>query len=494
MVRVGFEVENIKSLDDVAVYYGDGMADEDGYPLKADYHQVKFHVTAAGAFTGTSMTDPAFINASSVSLLQRLWKAQQQYAPDGRGCRFILRSPWFVHPDNPLAEILSQKDGHLDWPKLSRMGPKSRLGRLRALWREHLGLASDDELEVVLRPLRIQTGPTLDDLGERLNVSLQAVGFAPITDGVLANPYDDLSRKLLQQGRTQFTRHDLEVIARREGLWRGHTIPEPEVHRIGIRSFLRWSEHLEDETDELLDLNQHFEGRPIRSPDLWASAIYPEVQGFLSRSLHGRRRVHLHLHAHTTIAYATGHALAKAATEVIPVQSTSMGSVLWRPVPDPSATPYPGWQFADDPLGSTGHDVALGVSVRYDVRQDVRAYVARALPQVGRIIWCSVPPGPSDTVVTDGAHARQLAQELCAHLKEHRTADERRGVLHIFASAPVVLLFLIGRLGLGLGRCTLYEYELEGNDLGAYTPSLSFPPQQNGGSIAALTIPCIPEV
>lgn len=57
--RVVYEDENIKSLDDVAVYYCDGMIDEYGHPLQADYYQVKFHVTAAGAFTWQSMMDPA---------------------------------------------------------------------------------------------------------------------------------------------------------------------------------------------------------------------------------------------------------------------------------------------------------------------------------------------------------------------------------------------------------------------------------------------------
>jgi hypothetical protein len=105
VIRVIYEQENVKSFDDLGVFYKEGMQDENGNPLTADYTQVKFHVTAAGAITWQGMTDPAFINASSISLLQRLKNAQQQYAPQGVGSRFSLYTPWSVHPDDLLASI-----------------------------------------------------------------------------------------------------------------------------------------------------------------------------------------------------------------------------------------------------------------------------------------------------------------------------------------------------------------------------------------------------
>src|SRR6266545_7120355 len=96
VIRVANEKENIKFFDDVAVFSTNGMVDHQGHALSADYYQIKFHVTAAGDITWEGMTDPAFINASSVSILQRLKNAQRQCAPDGLGSRFTLYTPWFV--------------------------------------------------------------------------------------------------------------------------------------------------------------------------------------------------------------------------------------------------------------------------------------------------------------------------------------------------------------------------------------------------------------
>jgi hypothetical protein len=58
-------------------------------------------------------------------------------------------------------------------------------------------------------------------------------------------------------------------------------MPEPEAYQVGIRSFLRWAEHLEDETHAMLSLLQYFEGREIKSRELWQSQVFPEIENFI---------------------------------------------------------------------------------------------------------------------------------------------------------------------------------------------------------------------
>lgn len=285
VVRVAYEANNVKSFDDVATYFDESMVDEEGNFLQAEYHQVKFHVTSAGAVTWQSMMDPNFINAATVSILQRLKNAQEQLAPNGTEAHFILYSPWQVHPDGLLARIHSQTDGKLDWYRLAKGGDKSELGKLRSAWRQHLGIQTDEQLQVILRPLRIRQGPTLNDLGNTLNDKLKLAGLVPVEEGCLCHPYDDLVRKLFQSGKTEFTRSDIEAICKREKLWMGYFIPEPDAYRVGIRSFFRWAENLEDETDAILDLLRWFDGRYIQSPELWQEQIYPAIESFLAKSL-----------------------------------------------------------------------------------------------------------------------------------------------------------------------------------------------------------------
>ena len=217
VIRVVYERENIKSFDDVVIFYTNGMIDHyDCSPLSMDCFQVKFHVTAAGDITWKGIMDPAFINASSVSILQRLKNAQEQYAPNGLGCRFHLYTPWHVRSNDPLAEVLSLTDGRIIWSKLADGGPRSKMGRMRAAWRDHLEITTDDELQIILRPLRIIFGDTLERLRETLNDKLRIAGLLPVDDGSLIHPYDELTRKLLQASKAEVTCADIEAICKQE--------------------------------------------------------------------------------------------------------------------------------------------------------------------------------------------------------------------------------------------------------------------------------------
>lgn len=480
--RVVFEANNVRSLDDVAVYYRDGFGDEEGRPLRADFFQVKFHVTAAGAITSRGMKDPKFINAHSVSLLQRLHAAQRDYAPNGHECRFILYSPWAIDPIDPLAECHCQRGGRLLWSRLSAGGARSKLGRVRAAWREHLGIQTDEELATILCPLRIRQGYQLDELQRQLNMELRSAGFTPAEEGTLSNPYDDLYRKLLQAGRTSFTRGEIEEVCRENGMWTGASMPETEVYRVGIRTFIRWAEHLEDETDTFLDLTSHFNGRRILSQALWHGAIFPEVESFLATALRGRCRAVIEMHALSSIAFATGYCLPpKSGIDAAPVQPTTSGRKIWRPDLQADPSSFTSWQFTEERIHAEGGAVALAISATKPVQNDVRHYVTTALPEVGRVLCYTLPPIPSDTAVHDGTHAKFLAQYLEAHLRAQRTDTERAYPIHIFAAAPNGLLFFLGQLLHGLGRCVLYEYCFEQAPLGAYEPSFTFPPV-NGAS------------
>ncbi|WP_341531834.1 SAVED domain-containing protein (plasmid) [Nostoc sp. UHCC 0302] len=476
VVRVGYEANNIKSFDDVVVYYK-GMQDDEGNPLNTEYHQVKFHVTSAGAFTYKGMMNPAFINATSVSILQRLKNAQTQYAPNGTEAHFILYSPWQIDPDDRLAQVHSKTDGRLDWHRLAEGGSNSLMGKLRAEWREHLSIETDEELCLVLRPLRILQGRTLKEIGDWLNDKLYRAGLLPIEEGRLCNSYDELARRLIQSEKTEFTRADIEAICKRENLWLGHSIVEPDVYRLGIRSFLRWAEHLEDETDAMLDLLRYFNGRSIRSLDLWQTEIYPSVDKFLTNHLRFGQRCHLHLHTHASIAFASGYCLnSKSGIDVALTQSTGTGREIWRPSPCLVPNQYPAWTVTQESMVEDGTDVAIALSVTHSVASDVQAYIALAQLPIHRIFFYMPSNGANSQAIVDATHAKLLADQLSARLRSDRTILERQGKLHIFVAAPNALVFFIGQLARSFGSCIFYEYDFDQNTPGAYQPSLMFPP------------------
>lgn len=255
-------------------------------------------------------------------------------------------------------------------------------------------------------------------------------------------------------------------------------VQDPGITPVGVRSFTRWAEGMDEETDRLLRLEGYFDGRKIKVPDLWQTAVYPELEAFLMSSVKESKPHHLHISAHVSIAFACGYVLdPKSGVEVAPVQRTPAGPELWRPDFGGAEDEDRLWDLGSVSLDRPGEDVAVAVSATHLVSDDVRAYVDQALPEVGRILTFTVLPRTGHASVEDATHGWRLAEDLAQSIRTERTTEERKATLHLFAAAPVGLMFFLGRLSRGFGRCVLYEYDLEDGALGAYSPSLGFPPQ-----------------
>jgi hypothetical protein len=185
----------------------------------------------------------------------------------------------------------------------------------------------------------------------------------------------------------------------------------------------------------------------------------------------------LHIDAHSSIAFAAGYCIDyKAGVDAVPLQRTRSGKLLWRPSSAEKTIGLPLWIHQEIQCSSAGNDVALAISVTHDVLNDVQLYVNHNLANLRKIVHCKVSQHPGSTAVRDGTHALLLAQELASLVKQQRSTDERKGVLHIFSAAPNALIFFLGQLAHSFGHCVLYEYDFENNAPGAYKPSLSFPP------------------
>jgi hypothetical protein len=476
--RVGYELDDVKSFDDVAVFYSTPIPDERGEPIQADYYQIKYHVDQAGSFSWQALMDPSFIGATSVSFLQRLHTAQQASNAQGKASRFYIVAPWSVHPDDELAELVSNQGGELRLNILfDGTGPRSSMGKVRAAWCQHLGVNDDDDLEHILRPVRIHANSeTLAVMRDHLNDKLLIAGMSPVEATNQSHPYDDLIRKVRATGQKEFTKEDIHALCVREGLWRGTIAPSESAFHVGLRSFMRWAEHMEDEAGRMLCFVRHFDNRHIRDQRLWNEAVFPELATFLSDAMREQREYHLYLDVHASIAFSAGYCLdPKSGVNVVPVQRSSKGRSVWQPPVQPVKENFPSWSYTEIEGNPAGNDVALCIGATHDIVNDVADYAKRCLPDVRRIMVCAVVPQPSPSAVLGGTHAWCLAQELAAILRQKRSSEERQGILHIFAAAPNALVFFIGQYGRGWGRVVLYEYDFESNLLGNYQPSMRLP-------------------
>jgi hypothetical protein len=472
--KVAYEYDEYKAFDDVVVFYDPYISDEFGNPIEADYYQVKFSVAHGDYFTYEDLTNPSFINASSISFLQRLYQTQQDNMRANRKFRFYLITTKHIHPNDPLKKLISNNGGEIRFKDLSKGGPKSEMGKLRKVWMEHLHLSSEKELYRVLQPLRIETSS--DKLEKKLSIldtNLICSGLKPVEKSKQTHPYFDLIRSLLKKQQKEFTKKTLQKWCQNEGLWVGFNRPHSST-QIGIRSFYRWAGNMEHETERMICLGKYFQDRYITDTSKWEEKIVPEVFTFLS-SLNPDKMYDLQLDSHCSIAYLAGYFLdSKSGINIAPVQKSGKGKEVWRPNDLQTEQDYLTWTESETIVDSQDTDVALAISVRHDITADVMHYIQQISIPASRILSFHVGNRPSAMAVKDGTHACLLADQIASRVGK-RTFEERQGRLHIFFAGPNGLMFFLGQHGRGFGASTLYEYDFNTRLPGAYQPSISFP-------------------
>jgi len=454
VVEVGFEVPDVAGFDDIRVRYDPPIPDGRGGSTSVDFMQVKHHVGHQGAVTAASLIEPAFIGAVSESLLQKVHRLQQRFAPTGEGCRFILRQPWPVLPTDPLARLLSTQSGELRFERLfDGSGTASAVGKIRKLWREHLGV-DDAGLQVVLTPLRIRIEPTdLEQVKDRLNDALRISGFRPVPKGQLSHPYDDLAWKLLtEHDSVSFDRHSLEAAMRQEKLYIGPAFVPQEVLTLGIRTFQAHTGYFDDLHAHHCAV-EHFEGRQIIDPARWNTQLYPGVALFLEKHLRPGKVVHLSLEAHLSMAFAAGHASARSGAVIHLLERGTpwvVGTPPLRFAPDM-------WTFTAEKTG-LGNQIAAAISVSQDALHDAREAVRQQALPVDTLVHARVLPDIGRLSVIDADHAYLLAQDLVQHLRTLIAAIPGGTRLLLFAAIPKTLAFYLGRETYSLGPLDLYEF------------------------------------
>lgn len=472
--KIAYEYDKVKSIDDVVLFYDEPVLDEFNDPVYTDYYQIKYHVTQNGSIKWEDLLDPNFINASSVSFLQRVYEAQKSKAPNGKGCRFYLVSSWQVHPDNDLAKILSNSGGELRWDKLSQGGERSRMGRIRKAMRTHLGIKTDEQLKVVLRPLRIlHNTANLKKIKDELNLNLIAAGLKPIDNGKITNPYIDIIKGLFIKGKNEFTREDIITICKREGLWVGNNVAKSSEISIGIQSFVRGSENMKRDTKYMLCLLDFFEGRKIKDQTNW-NTIVNKVENFIASSTKDSVSYAIHLDTHCSIAFTAGYFLdSKLGVDIAPIQKFN-GRHVWRTEKNIKYEEYPGWQYEEHIRDQNANDLVLTLGITHKIIDDVNYYLDHEGLTIHRVINCTIDGGPGGAVIQNGSHAWVLADKIACFINE-RPINERIGQIHIFSAVPNALIFFIGQFARSFGKCTVYEYDFESGLPGKYEPSITLP-------------------
>ncbi|WP_200845152.1 hypothetical protein [Roseomonas sp. 18066] len=148
VIEVSYEADGPKGFDDVVVCYDPPHRGATNGRVTVHHYQVKYHVVASGRFGFRDLVLPAFTGGTEVSILQRLREAK---AKSAAGSAFTLITTDRISDGDPLGDLRSNADNSLRLDKLFvKGGDRSRMGEVRKLWREHLGI-TDGELRDLLQ-------------------------------------------------------------------------------------------------------------------------------------------------------------------------------------------------------------------------------------------------------------------------------------------------------------------------------------------------------
>lgn len=471
--RIVYESSEVKSLDDVIIYYKKPFLDETSNMIDKDFFQVKFHVIQNGTINWQDLIDPSFINASKHSFFKRVYDAQGQYDKEEYGSRFNLITPWNINPNNELSHIISNTGGEIRWDKLDIGNKRGKMWKIRNTWREHLDLKDDSELKKFLSPIRIKDRfHTLDELKNLLNIKLKSRGLKTINDFGL-NPYTDLLGNLLLKNATDFDKESLTIHCKNNGLF-VDTLNDNQACTIGIRSFARGTEKMADETDAMICLLDKFNNRHIIETKDWSQYIPENVKEFLEKESNRSLENQILLDTHSSIAFLCGYILdSKSGINVAPIQKHN-GKIVWKPNFNRTSENYPKWVTQEQIINEQANDLVITLDIRHNISQHVEYYIQTTNLSVHRFINCCLPNGPSANAIKDGTHAWYLADTIANYIN-NRPLNERFGTVHIFSSVPNALMFFLGQLSRAFGKVQLYEFDFDNPLPGAYTPSISLP-------------------
>lgn len=470
--QVGLECGPLRAFDDVVTDYATPIPDNFLSDIDGDHYQCKFHVAYDREITGLDLAKPAFIDSKTVSLLGRLADATRG-GPVPR--RMTLVSPHRIDKSDELRKLVGPRSGgEINADPLFDPHATKAMIAIRDAWMKATGAADEAALRSIISHLRIRDGVSMEDLEDKLDYRLALAGLEPVDRTSAIHRYDALAKGFISARQYQHDRAVLEAHLRREKLYRGLPAPDPDrPEQLGIKSFAPFAYDLEDETS-VLNLLRFFHGREKLADVGWDTDILPELVGLVTSKVRSGRSYDLHLDTHLSVSFAAGEVLGKAPATIVPVQRfQSGGRARW----DTTGTEVTG-PVLEEPriidLGG-GAETAFAVEVTRLVADDVAIYVKRELPQVGRIVVVTIAGGPSQQSVRDGAHAHALAESIAARVLAERGAKARALPMHLFASAPGGLTFLLGRLALPWGSTISYEFDFGGAP-GSYAPAFHLPP------------------
>ncbi len=473
--RVGFE-SGPRGFDDIWVQYEPRRAPKNQYgePILIERMQCKWHATP-GAYSYADLVEPAFINATTTSVLQRAYASMQFDRAQNWSSKQVLVTNHKVREDDALRPILRMKSFTLDIDGLFKgKTNRSATYRVRRLWCDHLGIDENELRQLCVRLGLAESSESLDMLRERLDDACRLAGLVRPDPQSSSTIYDANIFEWVGQRRTEFDRKTLREKCGDEGLL---AKPTPSRRVYGVKSFEHPFDRLEDRCAEVLNLVSEFEERFIRNTSSWRYTLQPRLREFLSKLPMADGRLTLAMDTHATLAFAAGAILDTKSGRLVDFLQRTPNPKVWSPDDQPVSPSWPMWNLRELSLDPNGAGTACAIGISRKAEDSVRQYAERELPGLRRLLVAELNVPPGQATVTCGAHANELAERLAERLQHDREASATalKERLHLFLAGPNAFALFLGRHAQVLKPLTLYEYDFGRERHCSYEPSLTLP-------------------
>lgn len=240
-------------------------------------------------------------------------------------------------------------------------------------------------------------------------------------------------------------------------------------HTLIIKSFMVKGEDAKSEQNILFDLTDYFEGRFLKDEYVW-SEIVEKIKRGISNNLKKENHYVVKLITHYPIAFIAGRIMnPKSAIKTVPSQNTINGNETWD-IQGSENKEYEKLNITKERINEANIDSAMVISITRNIKSAAREYIFEKQLPIGEIyyLWFENPAIDS---IKDGPHAWRVAKQIDLCIGERNT-NSKKGILHIFFSGPVSIMFHLGKMSLSYGKGYIYDYDME--KTGAYYPALSF--------------------
>ena len=215
--KIEYESNEIKYFDDIVVFYKKGYYPKDylNNPISKEFIQTKYHVGNNDLLSIDNLINEKYIDAKT-SILKRLKELNENFSPNDIHYLFITTHD--INPNDELYGLISNENGRILLEKLfDNTTDRSRMGKIRKKFRDHLNCA-DDELKEILMPFRFKKGMMITDLIDNINDKLLVHGFEINKKSSNINKYTTLIKTWHSKNQTEFTKEFIMRECKDEGL------------------------------------------------------------------------------------------------------------------------------------------------------------------------------------------------------------------------------------------------------------------------------------